>query len=194
MPGDVPPVATEKEALLGFLVQQRDVVRLTAFGLNDDQARATQSPSALTVGGIIKHLTKVERYWMTIVNRQVAAFGADGREDNFHVSEAEELRRLLDDYEAAAAETDVILGSFDDLGYPVPIPADVPWFPKDVDAWSIRWVILHLIEETARHAGHADIVREAVDGATAFALMAAAEGWPESPWITPWKAPVPDLA
>ena len=73
-----------------------------------------------------------------------------------------------------------------DLDHPVPVPP-APWYPDDVDAWSLRWVLLHLIEETARHAGHADIVREAVDGATAFELMAAAEGWPDTPWLTPWK-------
>ena len=73
------------------------------------------------------------------------------------------------------------------LGHPVPVPAGVPWFPQDVDAWSVRWVALHLIAETARHAGHADIVREAIDGATAFPLLAAAEGWPATPWLTPWE-------
>ena len=57
------------------------------------------------------------------------------------------------------------------------MPKGVPWFPRDVEAWSVRWVLLHIIEETARHAGHADIIREALDGATMYALMAAAEGW-----------------
>ena len=51
---------------------------------------------------------------------------------------------------------------------------------------SVRWTVLHLIEETARHAGHADIIRESLDGASAGALMAAAEGWPETNWVTPW--------
>ena len=69
---------------------------------------------------------------------------------------------------------------------PVPVP-DAPWFPKDVEAWSVRWVWLHLVEELARHAGHADIIREAVDGATAYALVAAKDGFPETPWIKPWK-------
>ena len=78
--------------------------------------------------------------------------------------------------------------SIADLGWPVQIPHEVPWFPKDVDAWSLRWVLLHLIEETARHAGHADIIREAIDGATAFPLMAAVESWPANPWIKPWAA------
>ena len=68
-----------------------------------------------------------------------------------------------------------------------PVPQGVPWYPDDLDAWSVRWVLMHLVSETARHAGHADIVREAVDGATAFPLMAAAEGWPATPWIQPWE-------
>jgi hypothetical protein len=50
-------------------------------------------------------------------------------------------------------------------------------------------VLLHLISETARHAGHADIVREAIDGATAFPLLAAAENWPATPWLQPWQPP-----
>jgi hypothetical protein len=53
----------------------------------------------------------------------------------------------------------------------------------------VRWVLLHLIEEIARHAGHADIIRESLDGATAFPLMAAVEGWPPNPWFEPWMHP-----
>jgi hypothetical protein len=68
----------------------------------------------------------------------------------------------------------------------VPIDHSVPWNPKECDTWSVRWVLLHLVEETARHAGHADIIRETVDGATAYPLMAAAEGWPESDFVKPW--------
>jgi hypothetical protein len=72
-----------------------------------------------------------------------------------------------------------------DLNAPVPI-GDEPWNPKDIANWSVRWVLLHLVEEIARHAGHADIVREAIDGATMYELLAAAEGWPATEWLTPW--------
>jgi hypothetical protein len=65
----------------------------------------------------------------------------------------------------------------DDLGAPVSVPKHVPWFPSDVDAWSVRWVLHHVNEETARHAGHADIIRESIDGYDALSLMALAEGW-----------------
>ena len=74
-----------------------------------------------------------------------------------------------------------------DMNQAVPVPKGVPWFPDDVDAWSVRWVLLHLIEEIARHAGHADIIRESIDGATMYPLMAAAEHWPETEWLKPWK-------
>ena len=61
--------------------------------------------------------------------------------------------------------------------------------PRTSTRWSVRWVCFHLIEELARHAGHADIVREHVDGATMYELMAGAEGWPETPWLKPWRPP-----
>jgi hypothetical protein len=73
-----------------------------------------------------------------------------------------------------------------DLDQPVPVPKGVPWFPDDVDNWSVRWVLLHLVEELARHAGHADIVRETIDGGTLYPLMAAVEGWPATEWLQPW--------
>ena len=69
----------------------------------------------------------------------------------------------------------------------MPVPRDVPWFPQDVEAWSLRWVLLHLVQEIARHAGHADLIREAVDGATMYPLLAAVEGWPATDWIQPWS-------
>jgi Protein of unknown function (DUF664) len=67
------------------------------------------------------------------------------------------------------------------------VPRDAPWFPADVEAWSVRWVIEHLISELGRHAGHADIIRESIDGATMYELVAAAEGLAPQPWLTPWR-------
>ena len=75
------------------------------------------------------------------------------------------------------------------LDAPVPVPKGVPWYPDDVEAWSLRWVLLHLIEEIGRHAGHADIVRESIDGATMYELLAAVEGWPATDWLQPWTPP-----
>ena len=73
-----------------------------------------------------------------------------------------------------------------DLGAAVPVPPGVPWFPKDLQAWSVRWVIFHIIEELARHAGQGDIIRESIDGATLYELLAGLEDWEPTPWLTPW--------
>jgi uncharacterized damage-inducible protein DinB len=190
MPAGVAPVADEREALLEYLRQQRAVVRLSAYGLSDEQARTTPTASPLSVGGIIKHLAAVERFWMDVALQRVGTGSQEEYEDNFRMSPDDSLSALLEDYAQAGSGTDAAVASIADLAHAVPVPREIPWFPADVDAWSLRWVLLHLIEETARHAGHADMVREAVDGATAFPLMAAAEGWPASPWMTPWEPAV----
>ena len=59
--------------------------------------------------------------------------------------------------------------------------------PQNPDGYSARWILLHVLEELARHAGHADILREHIDGATMYELMAGVEGWPETEWIKPWR-------
>jgi hypothetical protein len=188
MPGLAPFHTDEHELLLGFLEQQRAVLHLTAYGLTDEQARTpAASPSPLSVGGLIKHVTLVERNWIDVVlARERAADAEDDYADSFVMRADETLAGVLADAHAGAEETARVIRGID-LDRSVPVPRGVPWYPQDLDAWSVRWVLLHLATETARHAGHADIVREAVDGATAFPLMAAAEGWPETPWMKPWS-------
>jgi hypothetical protein len=90
-------------------------------------------------------------------------------------------------YRAVAAATEMAMRDLGDVDRIVPVPEGVPWFPTDVEGWSVRWILLHVMEETARHAGHADFLREAIDGATMHQLMATVEDWPESPWITKWQ-------
>jgi len=186
MPGNVAPVANERDGLLSYLEQQRYVIRLAAYGLTDEQARLAPTVSALSVGGLIKHVASVETAWMGTVQQLPRNASPDDYADNFRMRDDETLEQVLARYRDAANETNTVLARFE-LDDPVPVPKGVPWFPDDIDAWSIRWVLLHLIQETARHAGHADIVREGVDGATAFPLMAAAEGWPATEWLQPWS-------
>lgn len=190
MPGNVRPVEDERDGLLSFLEQQRLVLRHAAYGLTDAQARETPTASSLSVGGLIKHVTQVERQWMDVIlQRSKPPTGEEyeAYDKAFRLLPDETLAEIIEDQQRAAAETEEIIAGIDDLNQPVPVPKGVPWYPSDIDAWSVRWVLLHLIQEMARHAGHADIVREQVDGATAFPLMAAAEGWPETPWIKPWQ-------
>jgi uncharacterized damage-inducible protein DinB len=190
MPGGVPPFDDEARGLLSYLAQQRDALRIATFGLRDDQARLTPSASALSLAGLIKHNLHVERFWVDLVAGRLQSGTGEDYESNFVVGPDETLDGLLAEYADVAVETERVVTTLGDLSRPVPVPRGVPWFPDDVEAWSVRWVLLHLIEETARHAGHADIVRESIDGASFYPLMAAAEGWPASPWLEPWTAPI----
>ena len=187
MPGSVHPTDNERDELLAYLAQQRYVVRVAAHGLTDEQARATPTAGTLSIGGIIKHLAQVERGWIEMVQQPRNSGSVEEYTAGFAFGPDETLAAVLSSYDEVARETEEAIRGISDLNQPVPVPKGVPWYPPDLDAWTVRWVLLHLIEETARHAGHADIVRESIDGASAYPLMAAVEGWPASPWITPWE-------
>jgi hypothetical protein len=187
MPGQVGAIGNEREGLLAYLAQMRYVLRLTAHGLTDDQARATPTTSPLSVGGLIKHCASTEENWIDTVRLQSKPVDYGAYETNFRLLPGETLKDVFAEYERVAAKTEETIAAIDDLGQAVPVDHSVPWNPKDLDNWSVRWVLLHLIQETARHAGHADIIREHIDGGTAYPLLAAAENWPESPWLKPWR-------
>jgi uncharacterized damage-inducible protein DinB len=186
MPAMPLPAADERESLLSFLAQQRYLIRVATHGLTDEQARATPARSALSVGGVVKHVTLVERTWADTIQRRPTR-DPERYAASFTMLADESLPALLADNDLAAKETEAVIAGIADLGEPVPVPPGVPWYPQDLTAWSVRWVLLHLIEELSRHAGHADMIREALDGATAFPLLAAVEGWQPTPWLTPWS-------
>jgi hypothetical protein len=195
VPGQAPVHTDECELLLAYIDQQRDGIRHAAFGLTDEQARLAPTVSTLTIGGLVKHVTAMEQSWLDlIVQRETPAADAGGGEDSyeaaFMLGPGETLAEALDALDRTAAETNKVVRGMA-LDRPVPVPKGVPWFPDDVDAWSVRWVLLHLIEEIGRHAGHADIVRESIDGATMYELMAAAEHWPATDWLQPWTPSEP---
>lgn len=188
MPGQTRPVADERDGLVAFLAQMRYQLKLTGYGLTPEQLRATPSVSPLSVGGLIKHVAHTEAYWIDqVLQRPLSYPGAHQWDQHFDVADGETYEDLVAFYDTVAAETERVVAGIADLGHPVPIDHSMPWNPREYDNWSLRWVLTHLIQETARHAGHADIVRESVDRGTAYALMAAAEGWPETAWLKPWQ-------
>ena len=191
MPG---PVADERQALRDYLFQQQYAFHAMAFGLTDEQARSTPSVSALSIGALVKHATGCQRSWMARVAAAPEPPPADERPmeerqaeyaDEFTMRPDETLASLLEAFTAQSAETLRIVETAD-LDAAVPVPRDAPWFPKDVDAWSVRWVVFHMIEELARHAGQGDVIRESIDGATMYELLAGLEGWPETDWLKPF--------
>jgi hypothetical protein len=192
MPGLVPPFTDERQLLLGFLGQQRDALRNAAFGLTDEQARSTPTVSELSIAALLRHACEGERSWMNTA-KGTPTGSAEEYTNAFVVPPGVSLAALLDEYRVVAAETETLIAGLD-LDQAVPVPKGVPWFPDDVDAWTVRWVLMHLTEEIARHAGHADIIRETIDGATCYPLMAAAEGWPATDWLQPWTPSDPSAA
>jgi len=186
MPGLVPPLSDERDVLLGFLGQQRDALHYAAHGLTDEQASTRSTVSELCLAGLIKHAALVERAWTTfIVTGETTVFvPQDDWADGFRLVDGETVDDLLAVTAEQARQTEKVVTGLADLGVSLPPTTDlVPWIPGGV-SWTPRWILVHLIEETARHAGHADLIREAIDGGTCWALMAAAEGWSMADWAS----------
>jgi hypothetical protein len=190
MPGQASVLTDERALLLAYIGQQRDGIRYAAYGLTEAQARLTPTASTLSIGGLLKHVATMERGWIDLILQHPPPTSppeaAARYEEGFRLLPHETLADALADYAMVARDTETVVRAITDLNQAVPVPKGVPWFPAHVDAWTVRWVLLHLIEETARHAGHADIIRQSIDGATMYALMAAAEGWPATDWLQPW--------
>lgn len=186
MPGNAPPVHTEAEGLLTYLRQQRQGLVNAGHGLTAEQLRATPTVSTLSVGGLIKHATGTERSWTDVIAGHPDQ-SEDAYVDSFALSAEDTLESLTAEVAETAAATEALVASVD-LEAEVTLPT-APWMPTG-GGYTVRWVLLHIFEELSRHAGHADIIREHVDGATMYALMAAVEGWPETPWLKPWRPPV----
>ncbi|MGV9452214.1 DinB family protein [Streptomyces sp. NPDC003635] len=169
-PGD------ERGALLNFIAEQRGGIRRSVLGLTDEQASSRPSASELSLAGLLKHVAEVEQGWIARATGEPPAVHRD--ETNWHecfqLVGDETVEQQLAYYEKVAAETEAFIRSVPSLDDTFLLPA-APWNPKD--EWlSMRWLCLHLIRETARHAGHADIIRESLDGKTAFELVALANG------------------
>ncbi|MFC4000030.1 DinB family protein [Nocardiopsis sediminis] len=171
--------ADERAEVLAILAEQRDTLRLAVDGVTDEEAGRRTTVSELCLGGIVKHLSAVERGWMdTLLGRprplpdlsspEVQAAWRDG----FRMLEGETLAGLLEDYAATARATEEIVMGLPDLNGRSRLP-EAPWFPPNA-SWTARRMLLHLIRETAQHAGHADIIREALDGASTTMRMPVA--------------------
>jgi uncharacterized damage-inducible protein DinB len=158
----------ERRDLLNALDRHRTLLRVTTRRLTDEQARQRTTVSELCIGGIIKHVAITEGHWDDFIEHGASAFrpagemSADVRAGTLRMEDGETLAALLDRYDAVAQRTTELVTSLYSLNASHPLP-EAPWFPPGT-AWSARRVLLHVIAETAQHAGHADIIREALDG------------------------------
>jgi len=146
----------EKSTLLSFLNYVRDAVATKARGLAEEQGRHPGVPSGTSLLGLIKHLTAAERYWF-----QWAFEGADIAHPDFAMTldESDSAETLLAAYLDAITRSNEITDRCPDLSHLAARPAG-----KGDARRTMRWVLIHMLEETSRHAGHADILREQTDG------------------------------
>jgi hypothetical protein len=191
---------TERENLLEWIDAALVNARSIVHGLTGDQLRACPLPtSELTLGWLILHIGEVAESWTA---RAAAApdAPATGRSLPEAFAWAETVNRV--DPDATAEE---ILAEFDrrhsaaldnlrtcDLDAPVPVPAEMPWFPPGQPPFNGRWAAMHALNEIARHSGHADILREAIDSRTMYELIAEDQGIDMS-YIGAWFAAHPEV-
>ena len=162
------PVVGERADLLQSLARQRHFLRHTTRGLTDVQAAQQTTASELSLGGLIKHVALTEQQWMRFIVDGPAAMSWDEASAGdwmaaFKMLAGETLVGLLETYAQVARWTEELVAGLPDLDAAQPLPP-APWFEPGA-RWSARRVLLHVIGETAQHAGHADIIRESLDGA-----------------------------
>jgi uncharacterized damage-inducible protein DinB len=168
----VETVDAERADLLAMLAKHRHFLRFTTRGLSDEQAALRTTASELCLGGLIKHVALVESNWADFLvvgpsaMRDASAMTAEdwaARARQFTMAPGETLAGVLAAYAEVGQRTDELVRTLPDLNATQPLPS-APWFEPG-ERWSARRVLLHVITETAQHSGHADIIRESLDGA-----------------------------
>ena len=162
--GKVAAVADERTTLNAFLDYYRDAVKWKLRGLSDEEANRRLVPSATTLASLIKHLARVEMSWFQHRLAGIPLEGLpylqrvyDDPDSDFRVDVGESVEVLIGRYdEQCALSRQIAAAKGLDEVVPHPVLGEV----------TTRWIMVHMIEETARHAGHADILREQIDGTT----------------------------
>ncbi|WP_330297842.1 DinB family protein [Streptomyces sp. NBC_00503] len=162
VPGD------ERGTLLSFVRSQRTALRETVEGLSEEQAAGRPSASELSLSGLLKHAAECERNWLYMARQEPNPHRRtmETWSDSFHLTGEETIPSALALWDEVAAQTEALIAAVPSLDDTFPLPP-APWFPKDAKV-SMRWMLLHLVEEFARHTGHADIIRETIDGKKAM--------------------------
>ncbi len=179
----------EREAIARYVEEQIDALRNAAHGLSEQQAQITPCRSVLSIGGILKHVTRVASpRAVDAAATTVADFEAAAADfyASFALTDEQTLAGTLAAFDDATGALVASIRQTDPEEADVEPPA--PWYGRTTAvATNRRFGLLHVIEELARHAGHADIIREQIDGATAGPLAMAVHGVPANPFAAPWE-------
>ena len=163
---DPPTHGDERELLVAFLQYHRDTLRTKCAGLDQRQLATALPPSEMTLGGMVKHLALVENSWLRErlagdgLSEPWASTDWDADVDwDWHSAADDTPEELWALYDEMIADADLVIAAhdLDDLSVQM---------SRDGTPFNLRWILLHLIEEYARHNGHADLIRESIDGQT----------------------------
>jgi uncharacterized damage-inducible protein DinB len=162
---ELQPTGDEAALLHSFLDYQRSILLRKAEGITEEQSRMRIEPSEMSLLGLIRHMAEVERGWF---RRRFAALEApplyytdEDRDGDFHPQDTDTLAEALASLrtEIEFAQTSTLGTALDTLAKAIPPTQRIPgWQPN------LRWILIHMIEEYARHCGHADLLRERIDG------------------------------
>uniref|UniRef100_A0AAU3GTE5 DinB family protein n=1 Tax=Streptomyces sp. NBC_01401 TaxID=2903854 RepID=A0AAU3GTE5_9ACTN len=165
MPSVADEQRDERDHLIVCMADQRAALRNALRGVSDEQARARPTVSELSLAALLKHAVLGETPWIPVLAGEGGDWTHRDGKSEFTVDESDSLDELLRAHEEGARAMERAVRALPDLGSRVPLPR-TPWGPSGL-VRPVRWILLHLITEGARHAGHADIIRESLDGATA---------------------------
>lgn len=169
---DLSTTDRERADLLEALGRHRWFLRFTVRELTEEESALRTTASELNLAGLIKHVSATEKGWADFIVDGPSALGdvtdfneaaMEDHANEFRVLDGETLEGFLAEYEEVAARTDDLVRHLSDLNVSHPLP-EAPWYEPGAQ-WSARRVLLHILAETAQHAGHADIIRETLDGA-----------------------------
>ena len=170
--GQPDSIGSERQVLEAFLDFHRQVLVSKVDGISENEARRRRVPSKTTLAGLIKHMIGVERGWFQEVlggrNPEDIGPNVGGGEESWDLAEDETVSSLIKEYEQTCGQSRQTAARFA-LDDAVPEP--------DMGQVSLRWIYVHMIEESARHVGHADILREQTDGASGIDGDSAVTTW-----------------
>jgi len=166
--GDLSHDLDERETLIAFLDKYRETVLVKLDGLDREQLSRRLLDSRTTLLGIVKHLLVVERWWFaTVVASEPELYEDISDPDaEWLILDSDNPEQIVAEYRAVCAHSNAIARQAKSLDLQVPHDTHIP--ERHRPGKRVRWILVHMLEETARHAGHADILRELIDGRTGY--------------------------
>ncbi|MBJ8346023.1 DinB family protein [Antrihabitans sp. YC2-6] len=178
---------TEREDLITMLADQREQFRIAVSGLDETQARLRSTVSEFTLGGLLHHVSNCEKHWLEVVveRDENAEMDMSKAAEEYVIGDHQTVDGLLAEWDKIVARTEEVVRGVASLDDVVPLPT-APWAPER-EWWTVRRILLHVFREIAHHSGHADIIRESIDGSNTTFKRAGIDPETAASWAAEWN-------